>query len=131
MTDNSERGSAESATVRAGDERSIGSAGRSSPALSLDHLLDLLAREQRRCVLYYLDGTGAATVDDLVEHVATASGVAETNVDVALRHTHLPRLADAGVVDYDPDSGRVALAAAADRLRPYLELTVREDRSDA
>jgi predicted transcriptional regulator len=63
--------------------------------------------------------------------VATASRVVETNVAVALRHTHLPRLADAGVVDYDPDSGRVAPAAAADRLRPYLDLTAREDRPGA
>lgn len=131
MKDDSGRGSAELAAVPADDERSIESAGRSAPVLSLDHLLDLLAREQRRHVLYYLDETGAATVDDLVEHVATASGVAETNVAVALRHTHLPRLADVGAVDYDPDSGRVALAATADRLRPYLDLTAREDRPGA
>jgi len=41
MKDDSGRGSAEAATVPADDERSIESAGRSSPVLSLDHLLDL------------------------------------------------------------------------------------------
>ena len=63
--------------------------------------------------------------------MATASGIAETNVAVALRHTHLPRLAGAGAVDYDPDGGRVAPAAAADRLRPHFDLTAREDRPGA
>jgi len=107
------------------------SAGR-PPAISIDRAFELLSREHRRRVLYYLmDNEGAASIDDIAEHAAGASDDAADAAAVGLHHTHLPRLADAGVIDYDRDTERVSLAANADRLGPYLELAAREERADA
>ena len=71
----------------------------------------LLATERRRVALDILSERGAP-VD--LEDLAAAIAAREANRDVAddeavkqvaisLHHTHLPMLADFGVIDYDPE----------------------------
>lgn len=87
---------------------------------SLDRIFDLLGGRRRRYVLYYLNETDAdvVTLDDVTERVVkwerTWNGRDDRSRDehrertrVALHHNHLPRLADAGLVDYDPRSHTV------------------------
>lgn len=81
---------------------------------SLDDLLKLLADRRRRYVLYYLDDAedDVVTLDELSDHVADRREAWSANTDgtgvvalervrVGLHHNHLPRLADAGLIDYD------------------------------
>lgn len=116
----------------ASDDASGGASAGRSRSIEIDRTLELLSRERRRRVLYYLmNNSGAASVDDIAEHAAGTGDDAADDVAVGLHHTHLPRLADAGVIDYDRGAGWVSLADNADRLDPYLELTAREERADA
>lgn len=80
---------------------------------SLDRLFDALAHERRRTVLDVLSHQmGPIHTDTLVrELVATEQGIAESEVPAEtadavltdLVHVHLLRLADAGLIEYDPD----------------------------
>ena len=85
--------------------------------LSSAALFDLLADRRRRFALAYLADAadGAVTFEALAEAVAAreceGSGVVpddrRTDVEVSLHHNHLPRLADAGLVEYDRGTGTV------------------------
>ncbi|WP_232820460.1 DUF7344 domain-containing protein [Halorussus litoreus] len=92
---------------------------------------DLLANARRRGVLYAVKRDGAATVEELAERIAAwqaGAGAQQgegdaspspADVRTSLLHVHLPKLADAKVVDYDAHDGTVELAEAHD-LDPYL-----------
>lgn len=82
--------------------------------------------ERRRAVLDVLDTrTGPVSRDTLAHEVAArdATGVPSDDaveaVEVELHHRHLPKLADAGLVAYDPANERVE---RADRPAPVGEL---------
>lgn len=73
-----------------------------------DELLGVLADEHCRTVLCYFRyySTHVATVDALERFVCEQHGqhAGEAHVAVYLHHSILPRLADAGLVDYDARS---------------------------
>lgn len=107
--------------------------GKDSEPLSQDLVFDLLSSPRRRFVLYYL-----RTESDSIALTALADEVAaweyETPVEeltdqerkrayVSLYQTHIPKLADAGIVEYDAESGDVALASEADVINAYLPST--------
>ncbi|WP_435175134.1 DUF7344 domain-containing protein [Halorussus sp. AFM4] len=94
---------------------------------SLDTVFELLADRRRRYALYCLAAVGEDRVldlDDVAARVAewereweasgdgedagdSDSGDRRERVRVDLHHNHLPRLADAGLVDYDARTGTV------------------------
>lgn len=84
---------------------------------SFDQTLGLISDARRRTLLYWLKDRGSGTValDDLVEAVVTretaipARDAPESRdaVRVSLAHAHLPKLADLGIVEYDPDGTTV------------------------
>lgn len=81
----------------------------SDPALG--DALDALTDDRRRSVLRHLlarEGDGAVGVGELAEAVADSSDAAD--VRRSLRHAHLPRLDEAGIVAYDARDERVRLA---------------------
>jgi DNA-binding transcriptional ArsR family regulator len=94
---------------------------------TVDRVLDLLADRTRRELLPYLASVGdPVTVSDAAAYLASANGVpGETaeRIEVALVHTHVPKLANAGVVDYDEGTGELdyrptdALERLFDRVR--------------
>lgn len=96
------------------------------PRLTADQIFDLLRSERRRTVLRYLrDEEGPVSVVDLAERVAarehdtTVRALASAErerVSVSLCHSHLPKLAEAGVVEYDRDRDVVERRPRADRL---------------
>lgn len=92
---------------------------------SLDLIFDLLSNRRRRYVLYYLHDQpdGVATMDEVTDGVLTLQSTV-SNADsgaepgacpdpepgsderrqqlrTELQHTHLPKLADAGVIEHD------------------------------
>lgn len=78
----------------------------------------LLADAENVAVLSALEATGDCTVSDLAERLLDREvGVVETDeyerrlddTVVRLHHQTLPRLADAGLLEYDPETNRVAV----------------------
>ncbi|MFC7079792.1 DUF7344 domain-containing protein [Halorussus caseinilyticus] len=77
----------------------------------LDATFDALSNRQCRDLLRHLveSDDDAFLVADLATQLTdeTDSETAETRMLARLHHTHLPKLADAGLVSYDPDRGLV------------------------
>lgn len=108
---------------RLGDERTI------SPRL--DEALELLSNRRRRYALYHLRRR-----DEAVSLAELAARIAEweegTTDEAAVRadlyHSHLPRLADAGVVAFDPEMEIAELASQGQTpLSKYLDLAADEE----
>jgi DNA-binding transcriptional ArsR family regulator len=99
-------------------------------ALSQDVVFDLLSSPRRRFVLYYLRQEGAPVeLRELADEVAAwendmdveeLTSQQRKRVYVSLYQTHIPKLDEAGIIEYDQDSGMVALADRADELGSYL-----------
>jgi hypothetical protein len=101
---------------------------------AVDTALDLLANQRRRAVLEYLtEAGGTATLTELAVEIATRETRAEPNaisdhadvsprnrraVRISLHHTHIPKLADADVIDYETETETVTLR---DRGRALLD----------
>lgn len=101
--------------------------------LSLDTILDLLANERRRYLLEYLweqpDNVGSfeEATKTVLAKIGRKPGVLPNDGDLQtdLLHHHLPKLADAGVIEYDTRSQTVCyrenerLEALYDRVREF------------
>lgn len=103
----------------------------------LDELFDVLSDRRRRYALYHLDDEGGAStreaiVDSVVDR-ETAEGDRPNRERVLaeLHHVHLPRLHDAGFVDYDRESGGIALERRFDRVERFVDLARAEENADA
>jgi len=87
--------------------------------LSQDTVFDILSNSRRRYVLYYLrQESEPIQLTKLAEHVAAwENGTDIESVGkqerkrmyVSLYQTHIPKLADTGLVGYDKEAGTVAL----------------------
>ncbi|WP_313696262.1 DUF7344 domain-containing protein [Halorarum halobium] len=105
--------------------------------LSQNEVYDLLSNPRRRFVISYLREHGRP-----IELTALAREVAawenqvpaeeltdqqEKRVYVSLYQTHIPKLRNAGIVDYDPDSGEIELTGTVGQLERYLPEEEREE----
>ncbi|WP_137287428.1 DUF7344 domain-containing protein [Halorussus salinisoli] len=105
-------------------------------SLTTDQAFDLLGDGQRRRALAALrESDGAMSLTDLAaETVARVEDVDPSEVTAdqrertatMLHHSHLPRLEDAAVVEYDPATGEVELTGVAVDLEPYFEVIERQ-----
>lgn len=76
---------------------------------------ELLAVERRRTTLDVLESSNspveleelAAMVAEREINVGVPDEATVERVAITLHHSHLPKMADVGVIDYDPDSSRV------------------------
>ncbi|WP_458204681.1 DUF7344 domain-containing protein [Haladaptatus sp. NG-SE-30] len=82
---------------------------------SFDDIFELLSERRRRFAIHHLSEIpdGVATLSDLVEQVVAWETETSPNdvpddyrrrVEASLHHTHLPKLADANIIDYDTRS---------------------------
>lgn len=78
---------------------------------SLDAVLGVLSDQRRRYALYYLQDQTTATLQEVAAQVATwetergeqaAESVQTDQVYTDFYHRHLPKLADANLIEYDP-----------------------------
>ncbi|WP_135362612.1 DUF7344 domain-containing protein [Halosimplex halophilum] len=76
----------------------------------LDTAFELLADRRRRAVIEVLRTAprGALELPALVEAVATECGVDADALRSTLHHQHLPKLDEAGIVDFDREEGVVS-----------------------
>lgn len=108
--------------------------------LAEDQFYRALTSAHRRRLLYYLCETEKSTVEELASVLsgweATTTGTMHTGSDrsgiqLQLRHNHLPRLADAELIDYDPDTGSVRLESIHQRVSDVIRWSVEaEQRAD-
>ncbi|UPV98791.1 hypothetical protein M0R88_09625 [Halorussus gelatinilyticus] len=98
--------------------------------LSEDLIFDVLKNRRRRYTLHYLKQQDRPVeLSELAEQVAawendtTVEGLSANerkSVYTSLYQTHLPKLADAGIVDYNQNRGVVELSGNAAQLEGYL-----------
>ncbi|WP_435157341.1 DUF7344 domain-containing protein [Haladaptatus sp. DFWS20] len=85
--------------------------------LSQDQVFEVLKSMRRRYAVHYLRRENC-TVDfaDVTDHVAAWEcnttpadllGKQRKRVYISLYQTHIPALADAGIIDYDPETGKI------------------------
>jgi hypothetical protein len=110
-------------------------AAEASRRLSVDTLFDLLSHPGRRYVLtYLLQSEGYATCSELVDHVVAVSDHTMTDrqfrkrLTSELTHTHLPKLEDRGLIEYNTERQIVSPTAATPTVRPYLRLALTQQR---
>lgn len=110
------------------------------PAFSKDEIFHLLQNERRRMVLRYLRGTeGVVRMRDVAEQVAawehdtTVENLTSTQrqrVYIPLYQSHLSKLDEAGLIEYQQNRGLVERKPPADRVDRYLELDSTEESTD-
>lgn len=103
----------------------------SSPkTLTCSETLQVVSRPRRRYVLYLLLENERANLEELSLQIAAwERNVSVSSVDeddrkavvVALVHNHLPRLADADIVEYDARSGDVVRGTEFEDVRSVVE----------
>lgn len=94
----------------------------------IDRSCDLLGSAYRRRVIYALQKDGPSTVEELADAVVSA-GIADARKRAltSLVHTHLPKLSDADVVEYDDPEDVVSLAEGVEALEPLLTVVARQE----
>ncbi|EMA31017.1 hypothetical protein C444_08860 [Haloarcula japonica DSM 6131] len=107
--------------------------GSTDSDLSVTTIFELLTSERRRRALQYLtQAVGAVPISDLADQLTLWEGEHTREqyerVCTSLFHVHLPKMADAGVVQYDPACETVHPQEAIEQITPYLELAGLSDR---
>lgn len=101
------------------------------PGLSKDDTFHILQNERRRRVLQYLsEADGAVDMRDIAEQVAAwehgttvqkLTSDQRQRVYIALYQSHLPKLADFGLITYNRSRGVVERTPLADQITWYLD----------
>lgn len=82
----------------------------------LDQLLALLADERRRRIIRYFQTAerDVASVETLVDYAIeqTEARTTRGQVELMLHHTTLPKMAEAGLIEYDASTGTVRYCGA-------------------
>lgn len=101
-----------------------------------DEVFLALADRERRLALYYLRGrdeVDVATLADVVTGWSNAAGRGiatredRDRVHTALHARHLPRLDDAGLVDYDDAAGTVGVREFREPVRLLVDFAYRRE----
>lgn len=83
----------------------------------LDLMYEIMADPIRRALLTHLQETDVTTLDAAADELAAMDTLQREDLQrlkSALHHTHLPKMADAHVIDYDRDTGTIRTTSATD-----------------
>jgi len=107
------------------------------PPIDQELAFQMLSCRRRRHVLHYLrQNDGSATLRTLSRQIAAWENETDSEeityqqrvrVYTALRQSHLPKMDDGGVVEFDPDRSTVVLTDAARQLDVYLDVVPHDD----
>ena len=105
--------------------------------IELDTVLDVCEHKPRRIVLTALtDRQQSVSINDLTNaivkhnHHTPPTEVADetvTQIQTALHHVHLPKLAEAGLIQYDPERQLVEPTAQLDRAESHVSVMLAVD----
>ena len=100
--------------------------------LSKGEIFDVLQNERRRYTLQYLrENDGPVQLGDLASHVAAqeydcpnteVTSAQRKRVYTTLQQSHLPRMHESGIIDYDDENGTISQTAHTEELTVYLEI---------
>jgi len=93
-----------------------------SSASALDELLFAVADVQRRRILLALRENNPQQLQTIVHGDADGGEIDSQRRLIRLHHDHLPRLADAGFIHWEPKTGSVEKGPRFEEIRPLLEL---------
>lgn len=105
--------------------------------LSRDTIFSTLSNQRRRYVIHYLkQHPEQVRIRDLAEQIAAWENGIEINeltykqrkrVYTSLHQTHLPKMDDCGIVEYDRDRGHITLTPTSAELDVYLEVVPKDE----
>ena len=99
--------------------------------LSQGEIFELLSNERRRGAIHYLKREDREVrVDELVDAVVGwehADDTSRASVYAAMIQTHLPRMAEAGIVEFDRETSAVRPTDELDAVQLYLEYSPAHD----
>ena len=106
--------------------------------LARDEIFDVLSNERRRHALRYLKRLDDRPIElgELVDYItARENDTTVEEIDYkqrkrvysSLRQTHLPKLRDCGLIEYDRDRGTIELNGAAEEVQMHLEYVPADD----
>jgi len=81
--------------------------------MKVDNLMEIMRHPERRSVVYVMDELEAEEfqTDEITREIRDRDyfGLGESqNFEVALHHNYLPTLEDSGVIDHDPETGKIS-----------------------
>lgn len=91
-------------------------------------VFDVLSNERRRMALSYLvEHDASVDIDELVSQLASETDIDSREADwsrleLMFHHAHLPKMADAGLVEYDQETAVVEKTEMANEMARRLEL---------
>ncbi|ODR83267.1 hypothetical protein BG842_09920 [Haladaptatus sp. W1] len=97
-------------------------AERFSSELSLDDVFDVLANRYRRRLLFALIDHNAQDDSTRVSADVTIEDENANHLKIQMVHTHLPKLDERGLIEWNRDSNQVEKGARFEDIRPLLEL---------
>lgn len=84
---------------------------------SLERICKILSHPTRRTLLRQLRNVETTTVRAAAGSLAEAERIEEVErVETMLHHVHLPKMADAGILDYDPETGAIRTNETTDAI---------------
>lgn len=101
--------------------------GRASSVLlrpGMDRILDILRKRHRRLILLLLKEGAAETETDVI--LRGTSDVDEAEIELV--HNHLPKLEEAGYIEWDRETGEISKGPRFEEIEPIIELL--EDHGD-
>lgn len=119
------------------DQRNHVDAEDLTPRLAESQFYQALTSPHRRRLLFYLLENKESTVEELASVLsgweATTTGTMQTSADRSairfqLLHNHLPRLADAGLIEYDAQAGTVQREPLHRRVTAIIRQSVEAER---
>ena len=99
----------------------------SSP--SMDRFLDILAnRYRRRLLVALLEHNPQHDEDPQIPDDVTIEGTDLESLQIVMTHSHLPKLEEAGFIEWDRGDSSIRKGPRFDQIRPLLELM--QDHAD-
>lgn len=90
---------------------------------SLDELFETLSQSARRHILTALVDANPRDEAEFAPTAFTGDDRPE-EASTRLHHVHLPKLEEAGFIEWDPESGTITRGPRFDEIEPLLELLV-------
>jgi len=106
---------------------------------SREEIFDILSNKRRQCIIHYLkrnQKNGPVATSDLVDYVtaweadvpiADIPPTRRKRVYNALQQTHLPKLEEAAMIEWNEQQGCITLTPALSKARLYLEFVPNDD----
>ena len=103
-------------------ETSLGADGESSSKLEFDRVLDVFSHRYRRQILLAIDADNPSDRNTLTPAELDVGTDDPERFETELYHRHLPKLDDAGYIDWDREANAVRRGANYEEIAPLVRL---------